>query len=145
MLIDGARHLRRLSGRESILAAHDALKAGVLDHHLSGEVRLGQVGGAHGELGLLRRQTHHRGELGDELLEPADFVEDGAELLLEGQGVETGEEVLQRLLRVLLVEVLGVGEAGANDLCIPVPHDVQVLVAPISYGHEVREHLALFA
>ena len=119
MLEDRGRHRLGLTGEPGILAAHDPLQRGQLDHHLRRQVALAQAGGA-------RRWSPARPRLspsiwptcGDELLDPVHLVEHRAELLLEGQRGQPRGEGLQRVRRVRLEEVGGIGIARPDHALV---------------------------
>ena len=76
-----------------------------------------------GALGVGSGLGAHAGLMGDgegEVLEALGLLQDRAELLLERYGREPGAELLERHLQVLVVEELGIEEAGADDALVAV-------------------------
>jgi hypothetical protein len=71
------------------------------------------------------------------------FIQHRAQLLLEGEGIEPGQEILQRRFDVLAVEKVGVGEAGADDLLVAVAHAIGVLLAAVAHDNKVGHQVAV--
>ena len=98
LLADGLRHLGGLAVPPGILAPHDALQRGHLDHHFGHQVGLGQVGSPPGVNGLIRRQAEHGDQFTHQLLDAVGFIQHRAEFLLEYQRAQARAEILQLML-----------------------------------------------
>ena len=145
MFKDRIGHGRGLARLQAILPPHHSLQAGELDHHLGPQVSLAQMSRPPGDFSLLLAQSQHSGELVHELLQPMGLVQHRAQLFLEGESRQPRQKRVQRLLYVLAVEKVGVGEPGPDDLLVAMAHRVQVLVAPVADGDKTGQQLAICA
>ena len=123
MVGDGLGHLGRLARGRRIVAAHDALDAGELHHGARDQVGLAQVGRALGvgrvggvEPGLRRKVAGH-------LHDAFCLFQRGAQRFLEHHLAQAFHVGFERLLQVLVVEELGVVQAGGHHALVAV-HDV---------------------
>ncbi len=145
VLKDGGGHRLVFACQPGVVAAHEALQAGELDHQLGGQVGLAQVGGAvgDGQLGLAQAQCP--ADQRRQRFQALALVQHRAQLFLEGEGVEAGQEALQRPGRVLVVEELGVGKAGAQHVLVALAHHVQAAVVAVAHGDKVGQQIAACA
>ena len=91
-------------------------------HHVGRQVGLGEGGGARrgGRVGFAEaQQVSH---LRREAFEAVHLVEHGAEVHLERQGFQAGQKRAQRLLRILAVEVFGVGKPRPQHVLVAGGH-----------------------
>ncbi len=95
-----------------VILAHHALQLGELTDHQRAQVGLGKPGGTLGQDGLdaqLLRNTHrNRGD-------PFDTLQLRAELAVINNVRQSGHAALERLLAILIVEKLGIGQPRAHD------------------------------
>ena len=78
-----------------------------------------------------------------ELLDALGLGEHAAELLLEGDLGQTLTELVEGDLQILLVEELGVVQAGAHDALVTIDHTLGVLGLAVRDDHELTRQLAL--
>ena len=78
-----------------------------------------------------------------ELLDALGLGEHAAELLLEGDLGQTLTELVEGDLQILLVEELGVVQAGAHDALVTIDHALGVLGLAVRDDHELTRQLAL--
>lgn len=78
-----------------------------------------------------------------ELLNTLGLGEHAAELLLEGNLGQALTELVEGDLQILLVEELGVVQAGAHDALVAVNHALGVLGLAVGDDHEFTRQLAL--
>ncbi len=95
-----------------VIAAHEALQLGELADHLGREVGLGQPRRL---LGQRRVRADMRGDLPRQRGDALHALALSAELLVEADGVQLLEPLLELHGLVRLPEEAGVGEAGADD------------------------------
>ena len=122
MLPDGAGDLGGFSSGLGIVAAHDALLVGELHDGLAHEIGLGEVCGTPGQASDLVALPCPTGDLSRKRLHTLDLLAHRAETLLEGDAVEPLDKVVQGDLEVLVIEELGIVEAGAYDALVAGHH-----------------------
>ena len=78
-----------------------------------------------------------------EAFEAVHLVEHGAEVDLERQGFQAGQKRAQRLLRILAVEIFGVGKPRPQHVLVAGGHGVEVLRVAVAHADEVRQQAAV--
>ena len=122
VLVDGVGHRGVFAAPEGVIAPHDALQGGHFHHHVGGEVGLAEFGRAAGGLQFGIVQAEHGGEVVHQGADALGFIPHGAEVGLEGEGLEFGQEVFQFVLAVFADEVGCVREAGSDDVFVALHH-----------------------
>ena len=132
-----------LPHRAGVVTAHHALLARELDDGVGDQVGLAQVRGAAGIGGQVGTQVSLAGNSERELLNTLGLGEHTAELLLEGNLGQALTELVEGDLQILLVEELGIVQAGAHDALVAVDHALRVLGLAVGDDHELTRQLAL--
>ena len=143
MIANGVGDLVVLPHRGGVVTAHHALLARELDDGVGHQVGLAQMCGAAGISGQMGTQVSLAGNSERELLNTLGLGEHAAKLLLEGDLGQTLTELVEGDLQVLLVEELGVVQAGAHDALVTVDHALGVLGLAVRDDHELTRELAL--
>jgi len=138
------RHLGGLSGTQRVLAGHGAGQAGQLDHHLGGQVELGELTGAAQRRPFGGGEADDSGQVGGDAGDALGTVGDRAEPLLEGQLGQASFVLLGRLLLVGAPEERGVLVPGTQHRFVAGAHQFDVARA-VGDGDEVRQQLAVLA
>ena len=143
MVGDGASHLVALAAGGGVVGAHDALHAGELHHGVRHEVGLRQVRGALGVGGVSLVQLRVGGQVLRQRHDAVGLLLHGAQRLLEHHLVQAVDVRLQRMLEVLLVEELRVGQAGAHYALVAARDGVGVRRVAVRHDDEVVGQLAV--
>ena len=100
------------------------------------------MSGAAGIGGQVGTQVSLTGNSERKLLNTLGLGEHTAELLLEGDLGQTLAELVEGDLQILLVEELGVVQAGAHDTLVAVDHALGILGLTVGDDHELTRQLA---
>ena len=112
VVADGGGDLGCLSGGRGVVAAHHALLARELDDGRGHEVRFRQVRSALGVAGRIGADARLAGDGKGEVLHAIGLLQHRAEFLLEADLGQARAELLKVDLEVLVIEELGVVQAG---------------------------------
>ena len=143
VIADGVGDLVVLPHCGGIITAHHALLARELDDGVGHQVGLAQVSGASSVGGKMGTQVSLAGNSERELLNTLGLGEHATELLLEGDLGQALTELVKGDLQILLVEELGVVQAGAHDALVAVDHALGILGLAVGNDHELTRQLAL--
>ena len=103
-----------------VVAAHQALQFGKLADHLGDEIGLGEACGLFSHVRIRILDDAFLDQPARQLRHALHLVGDGAQLLMEGDPLQTLRVFGQGLLAVDIPEETGVRQAGGEDLAVAV-------------------------